>query len=66
MISSSVENQVETELVKYILGNAAVVKELTLRFILWAEEHRFQLSKQILAFPKLSSACQVFLHSSFF
>ncbi|KAG7590639.1 FBD domain [Arabidopsis suecica] len=64
-ISSSVENQVETELVKYILGNAAVLKELNIQFYLWAAEHRFQLSKQILAFPKRSSACQVFVHPPF-
>lgn len=53
---------VETEFVEYILGNAAVLKELNLKFNFWAAEQRFQFVKQVHTFPKCSSACQVFVH----
>ncbi|XP_010431636.1 PREDICTED: putative F-box/FBD/LRR-repeat protein At1g78840 [Camelina sativa] len=59
-IVSLSEDEVATELVKYILGNAAVLKELNLKFYYWeGAKCRLQFVEKILALPKRSSVCQV-------
>ncbi|XP_010429743.1 PREDICTED: putative F-box/FBD/LRR-repeat protein At1g78840 isoform X2 [Camelina sativa] len=54
-----------TELVKYILGNAAVLKELNLKFPVWeGAKYRLQFVEKILLLPKRSSVCQVSAHTA--
>ncbi|KAL1205691.1 putative F-box/FBD/LRR-repeat protein [Cardamine amara subsp. amara] len=61
--SVEIFDSVGTELIEYLLGNAAVLKEFTVTLHCRKAEGKSQFVKQILTFPRRSSACQVFVHT---